>query len=292
MNIDFSGIFNDYFESLSAMLPKLITAIVVLIVTALLARIAYKVVSKMSQKKWKDNLMSNFIARVIKWGIYLSGLVMALGVLGFTGVGSTIFAGAGVSAIVIGFAFKDIGENFLAGIILAIKRPFEIGDIIEIGGDKGTVKDLDIRLTHLRNVEGKDIYIPNSAIIKNTLTNYTKDGFLRINFTIGIAPECDIDQTRILILDYLKSNNNILDQPESAVVVQELGDSTIIIQILFWVDILKRNNLPDTYLGHNIRSKAITDIKKILDLNGIDMPSPVMEHKMYKNSAFVVKNPE
>lgn len=289
MNIDFQKIFNDYFEQISSLIPNIITGIIILIIAIILGKIVFKIIVKITQKKWQDNIISNFLAQVIKWTFYLFGVIMALSVIGFTGIASTIFAGAGVSAIVFGFAFKDIGENFLAGIILALKRPFEIGDIVEIQGDKGTVKDLDLRSTHLRNAEGKDIYIPNSSIIKNTLTNYTKDGFLRINFTIGIAPECDIDETRKLILDYLDTKNTILKTPEHTVLVQELGESTTDIQVLFWIDILASNNLPDNYMGHNIRSKAITDIKKILDDNNIEMPSQVVEHKMYRQNKIVIE---
>jgi len=178
----------------------------------------------------------------------------------------------------------------LSGIILALKRPFEIGDIIEVQGDKGIVKDLDLRLTHLRNAEGKDIYIPNSSIIKNTLTNYTKDGFLRINFMIGIAPECDIEQTRKLILDYLNTNIHILKTPNYSVIVQELGEFTTDIQVFFWVDILSTQNLPDEYFGHSIRSKAITDIKRILEENNVEMPSQVIEHKMYRQNKLLIKD--
>ncbi len=288
MQIDFKKIFNDYFQQISELIPNIITGLIILLIAIVLGKIVFKVISKTTQKRWQDSIISNFLAKIIKWTFYLFGVVIALNAVGFTGIASTIFAGAGVSAIVFGFAFKDIGENFLAGIILALKRPFEIGDIIEIGGDKGTVKDLDLRLTHLRNAEGKDIYIPNSLIIKNTLTNYTKDGFLRINFMIGIAPECDIEHTRKLILAYLDTNVNILKTPKHSVIVQELGEFTTNIQIFFWVDILAIKNLPDEYLGHNIRSKAITDVKRILDENNIEMPSQVVEHKMYKQNKLII----
>ena len=289
MKIDFYKIFSDYLEQISTLIPNIITGLLILLIAIITGKIVYRIIAKTTQKRWQDNIMTNFLAQVIKWTFYLFGVIMALSVIGFTSIASTVFAGAGVSAIVFGFAFKDIGENFLAGIILALKRPFEIGDIIEVGGDKGTVKDLEIRTTHLRNAEGKDIYIPNSSILKNTLINYTKDGFLRINFVIGIAPECDIDETRTLILEYLKTNKTILKAPIPKVLVQELGEFTTNIQVLFWVNILANKNLPDDYLGHTIRSKAITDVKRILDENNIEMPSQVIEHKMYRQHKIAVE---
>ena len=288
MNIDFAKIFSDYFEQISILIPKIITGIILLIIAIILGKVVYRIIINSTQKKWQDNILSNFLAQAIKYTFYLFGVIIALNTFGFSGVAGTIFAGAGVSAIVIGFAFKDIGENFLSGIILALKRPFEIGDIIEVQGDKGTVKSLDLRSTHLRNSEGKDIYIPNSSIIKNTLTNYTKDGFLRINFMLGIAPECDIEQTRNLVLDYLKNQTPILKTPIPTVMVSELGEFTTNIQVYFWIDILTNKKLPDEYLGHNIRSKAITDVKRILDSNNVEMPSQVIEHKMYRQNKLVV----
>ena len=150
------------------------------------------------------------------------------------------------------------------------------------------MKDLDLRITHLHSAEGKDIYVPNSSILKNTLTNYTKDGFLRVNFMIGIAPECNIDETRKLVLDYLSKNKEVLKKPNYVVIVKELGEFTTDIQVLFWIDILAGKKLPDDYLGHNIRSKVITDVKAILDANNIEMPSQVFEHKMYRQHKFSI----
>ncbi len=281
MNIDLQEIFSDYLDLVGAFVPNLIIGIFVLIFSVISGKVIYKIIAKYSQKRWEHNILSNFLAQVIKWTFYLLGMITAMNVMGFSSITNTLFAGAGVSAIVFGFAFKDIGENFLAGIILALKRPFEIGDIIEIQGDKGTVKDLDLRSTHLRNAAGKDIYIPNSSIIKNTLINYTKDGYLRVDFMIGIAPECDIERTRSLILEYLESNVAVLKSPASNVAVNKLGEFTTDLQVLFWIDILSNKELPEDFLGHSIKSKVITDVKRILDQNNIAMPSQVLEHKMY-----------
>ena len=106
---------------------------------------------------------------------------------------------------------------------------------------------------------------------------------------IGIAPESNISETRSLIIDYLKQNKQILKSPIPNIIVQELGEFTTDLQVLFWVNILANKKLPDNYLGHNIRSKVITDIKDILDKNNIEMPSQVIEHKMYRDNKFDFK---
>ena len=292
MNVDFSKIFNDFYLEISSKLPNMITGILVILLFIILGKLFNTFIGKRIQKRWKDTIISNFVSEATKWSFYIFGIIIALNIVGFGGIASSLIAGAGISAIIFGFAFKDIGENFLAGIILALKRPFEIGDIIEVQGYKGSVKDLDLRMTHLRNVEGKDIYIPNSSIVKNALVNYTKDGNLRVSFMIGIAPECSLSQTRDLIIDYLVKNKQILKSPVPNVIVQELGEFTTDLQVLFWVDLLANKKLPDSYLGHNIRSKVITDIKEILDGNNIEMPSQVIEHKMYRENKFEVRKKE
>ena len=195
MDLEIGQIFTKYWYGIKSMAPQMLAAVIVFIFFVILGKILYKLLGKRIQRKWKDSIVSGFAAESIKWILYLLGAVVALNILGFGNIASGLIAGAGVSAIIFGFAFKDIGENFLAGILLAFSSPFEIGNIIEVDNKRGTVKDLNLRTTHIRNVEGKDIFIPNAIIVKSALVNYTKDGNLRLDFMIGIAPECDIQQT-------------------------------------------------------------------------------------------------
>lgn len=289
MDSELSQIFSDFYTEIKVLTPRLITALAVVVFFWIVGRIFHHLIGLRIQRRWHDSIVSRFIAEASKYGIYFLGLIIALNLVGFGGIASGVIAGAGVGAIVFGFAFKDIGENFLAGILLALSRPFEIGDIIEVEGHKGKVSGLDLRTTQLRNAEGKDIFLPNSMLLKNSLINYTKDGFLRVNFLIGVAPESDLALVRELILDYLSGVDEVLAAPEPKVVTQELGEFTVDMNVFFWVDILANAALPDTYLGQNIRSKVIEDVKLLLDKNGIEMPSQVLEHKMYRNNSFDIK---
>ncbi|MDX1407411.1 MAG: mechanosensitive ion channel family protein [Saprospiraceae bacterium] len=284
----FGEIFRQFYLDLSSMLPNIVVGIVVFILFVILGKLFYQIVGKRIQQRWKDTIVSSFVAESSKWAFYFLGAIIALHIFGFGGIASGVIAGAGVGALVFGFAFKDIGENFLAGILLAVNRPFEVGDIIEADGQKGTVRNLDLRSTHLRNAEGKDIFLPNAAIVKNTVINYTIDGNLRINFPIGIAPENDIEATRTIIMEYLEHSPFILQEPKPNVVVEELAEYTTNMRVLFWVDILANKTQADVLLGRTIRSKVITDVKALLDENGIEMPSQVLEHKMYRDHVFRV----
>ena len=108
-----------------------------------------------------------------------------------------------LTAIVIGFAFKDIGENFLAGVMMAFNRPFRIGDTIKSGDVEGKIVELSLRDTHIKTFDGKDVYVPNGQILKNPVYNYTIDGFLRHQFSIGIDYNSDIKKARDLIMNIL-----------------------------------------------------------------------------------------
>jgi len=205
--------------------------------------------------------------------------------MGFGGVANSLMAGAGVSAIIVGFAFKDIAENFLAGLLLLVSRPFEIGNIIEVSGAKGTVREMDIRTTHLRNIEGKDIYIPNSMIIKNPVINYTKDGLLRMDFLIGLDVPTDIAKVKKMLLEYLSKQPEVLKTPEYNVLTQNLGEFTVDVKVLFWIDVFKNKKISPSYLGETIRSRIMREIKDLLLENGYNLPSQVIEHKMYNDAA-------
>jgi small conductance mechanosensitive channel len=273
--------FTAFLNNLLDKTPNLISALVILIAVILLGKLFYSFFIKRIKSRIKDILLAGFIAQVGKWIIYLFGVLAALHVLGFGTFAASLLTGAGISAIIIGFAFKDIAENFLAGILLAINRPFNIGDIIEADNYKGTVKNLEIRTTHIRTVDGRDIYIPNSSIIKSSLINFTKDGLLRMDFVVGLATEADIEEVRKLILNKLKDREQILTNPPANVVVENIGVSSIDIKVLFWIDILKSKTEKADTLGHPIRSQIIREVKDLLLENGYSLPSNVVEHKMY-----------
>lgn len=289
--IEFKKALTELLAGFTSFLPRLVIGLGIVMVFVIVAKLFHATLGKRIEKRWKHSLVAGFAANGIRWAIYLIGVIAALMSMKLQGILGGLAAGAGVSAIIIGFAFKDIGENFLAGILMAFNQPFSIGDIIEIEGNKGTVKDLNLRSVHLRNAEGKDIYVPNSMIVKSTLVNYTKDGALRMSFGIGIAPEDNLEKARTVILDYLNTNTKILKTPKPNVVVSELGEFTVDLLVLFWVDLLDNPLAADMNLGHTVRSNVIKDIKAILDEAGISMPSQVLEHKMYRQETLHIGNP-
>ncbi|HUV29844.1 MAG TPA: mechanosensitive ion channel domain-containing protein [Acidobacteriota bacterium] len=115
----------------------------------------------------------NFFRNLTAWLAGMPGLVLALNVLGLKGLATSLVAGGGITAVVPGFAFRQIAENFLAGFFPAFSRPFEIGDLIESGDLQGTVTSTEMRSMHVRAVNGRDVFIPSSQIFNIPLINYT-----------------------------------------------------------------------------------------------------------------------
>lgn len=278
--------FEDLKVSLIESAPKIALAFVVLLLFLLIGRLFRKLFRERYENKWSDSIIASFIGSASKWIFYLIGFTLALYILGFGGVAGSLLAGAGVSAIIIGFAFKDIAENFLAGILLAINRPFTVNDIIEINQFKGNVRKLELRTTHLRMPDGRDVFIPNSMLVTNVLVNYTRDGLMRQDFLVGLDTGADVILARELILNYLLTNKNVLTTPKPNVLTENLGISTIDIKVLFWINVYKNAEEPNPSVTlETVKSTVMRDVKELLLENGFSLPSTILEHKIHDPEA-------
>lgn len=288
----FDKVFTDYKESFIELIPDLTIAIVILLVFFGLGKLFFSLIQRRIQRRWKDTIAGGIIASSFKWFFYLLGVFTALSILGFSKIASGLLAGAGVSAFIIGFAFKDIAENFLAGLLLAFSRPFNLRDTIEINGMKGRVSALNLRTTQIRTLDGRDIFIPNGLIIKTELTNYTKDGLLRYDFALGLDTGCDVETARKLILQELETYEKfgVLKSPPFTVDIEQVGVSTIDLRVFFWVDAFKSNVFEPTLKGEFVKSRVIRGVTKMLLDNNYSLPSTILEHKIYdKNDPIPVK---
>lgn len=259
------------------LLPKLAIVVFVLIIAVFIGSKIGTLVMKGAARRIEDPLLVRFLGTLSKWIFILAGLLLCMLILGLGGIAGGMLAGAGISALILGFAFKDIGENFLAGIILAFSRPYGIGDWVETGDTVGIVKSLDLRNTHIKTFDGKDVYIPNAIVIKTPLINYTRDGFLRYEFVVGIDYDDDVNEARKIIVDAVSEVHGVL-QGERApeVYVDNLGVSTINLKVYFWVDTFDERKTNLQILGDvmNWTKKALLEHK-------ITLPADITELKIY-----------
>jgi small-conductance mechanosensitive channel len=263
-------------------MPKLLVSVLLLVVFWGIGRLIKRIFKKRFQRKWDDSIVVGFTGMALQYLSYLIGFALALYVLGFGGIAGSLMAGAGVTAIILGLAFKDIAENFLAGFILAINRPFSLNDIIEIENYKGTVTHMDIRFTRMRMPDGGDVFIPNSLLVKNILTNFTRDGLIREEFTLGLDTSTDVSRARNFILAHLTNDDQVLKDPKPNVLVSQLGNFTVDVTVLFWINAFEFSQQPDIENTlETVRSRMIHEVKDLLLSKGFNFPNFVLDHKMY-----------
>ena len=270
-----------YYNAFLKAVPRIALAILVLVIGILIAGWITSVIQKKIKGKSHDPLMSSFLAKAIKLVLIIAIILLALNVAGLSSIAGALMATAGASAIVIGFAFKDIAENFLAGIILAFNRPFQVNDTVKIEDVFGKVKTMEFRYTKITTFDGRNVYIPNSDVLTKPVYNYTEDGFFRLDFVVGIAYENDMQKAKEIITECFKEDKRVVndDKHVSFVAEDELAASTVNLKVYFWVttDDFRRGAL-------EVRGQLMQKVKTTLEQNGFNLPSDIRELKLYEAS--------
>ncbi|MBL3655458.1 mechanosensitive ion channel family protein [Fulvivirga sediminis] len=271
--------FNHFWDAVIDRVPEITIGVVMLAVFIVTGIVLRRFAQRRLLKRLGDQLLANFIGRVIFLVFLVVGIVIFLNQLGLSRAAGGLLAGAGVSALIIGFAFKDIGENLLSGFFLAFSRPFRIGDIIQVEGFTGSVKALSFRNTHIRTFDGRDIFIPNSILIKQPLINFTRDGLMRHDFVVGLDYGDDIAQATTVILNELSKMQNITNAEglEPFVIINDFGTSTINLKIHFWINTFD-------FLGSTtvLKSTVMQQVVNRLIIEGFNMPADIIELKIYQ----------
>jgi|TARA_R110002096_G_scaffold92350_3_gene208781 small-conductance mechanosensitive channel len=269
------GILMGDLESAEQLAVSLVIGTLILVFFIYLSRWIRNLVSNRLNRKTDDRLLTDFISAAIRSLVMIFGLAILLRFLGLTGVVNSLLAGAGITAFIIGFALKDIGENFLAGILLAFKRPFKIGDMVEINGINGKVLALNLRDTQVKTVDGKDVFIPNASIIKNPMINYTIDGYLSYSFTVGLDYGSNYVAAMKLISELIQSIPGVLDgDKKPTVLVKEMASSTLNVKVTYWV-----NTYNYDQTDAKIHSNAILKVLTGLEQEGFNLPGNIVEVK-------------
>ncbi len=211
------------------------------------------------------------------FGAFLRYIVLGLGfLLAATVVVPTLkpgdlVAGLGVGSVAIGFAFKDILQNWLAGMLLLFRQPFEVGDQIIAQGYEGTVERIETRATVIKTYDGRQVLIPNSQVYTNNVLVNTAFDQRRSQYDIGIGYGDDIEEAKRVILNAVQEVDGVLSDPKPEVIVSSLGDFAVVLRPRWWTD-SKRTDVVHTL------SKVMTSAKMALDDAGIDMPYETQVH--------------
>ncbi|WP_298259932.1 mechanosensitive ion channel family protein [uncultured Litoreibacter sp.] len=251
-------------------LPLILLAIVILPFTWWLSSLAAKGLRRWLLGGIASPFLRDIVARFIALPIFLLGLFVVLQVAGLTQIAVSVVGGAGVLGIVVGFAFRDIAENFLASLLLSIRRPFRAGEYIEVTGMGGTVLSMNTRSTVLLSPEGNHIQIPNAAIFKNTIVNYSASANRRNTLEVGVGYDVSVARAQDIILEVIGGHEAILSEPAPMILVDSLGSSTVNIKAYFWVNAHEYSML-------KVKSALLRLVKKALTEEGISMPDDARE---------------
>ena len=262
---------NQSWTSFIRHLPNVIFSVVVLLLGLLIIKMINKYAKKFVISKSNDPLIADFILSIISLLLTIALFVICLGLICFDDVTNKILAGAGLTTFIIGFALKDIGENFLAGILMAFQRPFRIGDLIQIDSIKGRVIEMNLRSTTIKTLDGIDAYIPNASILKNNLENFTIDELMRSQFIVSISHDEKIDEAFVLINALLEENEFVLKIPSHKTIAEKIENDVVSIGVYFWyrTDEIKAP-------GDKLKSDLQLNIYKALKTEGFNLPTNVV----------------
>lgn len=250
--------------------PLVALGLLLLVLTWYAARLSILVAGNVFQRRMDNQLLRQVAARAVAIPVFLVGLYLVLRIAGLTQMAATVIGGTGLAGLVIGIAFRDIAENFLASILISAQRPFAIDDLIEIEGWLGYVQSVTTRGTVLMMLDGIYVQIPNATVYKATIKNLTANPRVRQDFTVGIGYGDSASDAQETALNILKRHPAILDDPESLVLVETLGTSTINLRIYFWVNRTQHSIF-------KVRSSVIRQVKAAFEDAGISMPDEARE---------------
>ncbi len=250
------------------LIPNVIAALLILLVFFLIGWIIRRVVSKSLHRVTSNRAVVHLLETIAGIVVIGAGIFIALGILQLDGAVTTLLAGAGIIGLALGFAFQNIAANFMSGVIISVRHPFSIGDMIESNDYYGYVHDINLRCTILRTTQGQLVYIPNQDILNNPFVNYTWNNERRIDLSCGVSYGDDLEKAQKLAVEAIEGLDDYKKDRPIQVVFKEFGGSSVNFDIRFWVHFDKNFDFIEP------QSDAIMAIKKKFEENDIMIPFP------------------
>lgn len=246
-------------------------AIVIFIAGRLISKWIVSIVKKVLKRSGMDSILINFVSSILNALLLLVVIIAALNQLGVNT--TSLIALIGAAGLAVGLALQNSLQNFAAGVMLIIFRPFTDGDFVEAAGTAGVVEKIGIFSTTMRTGDNREVIVPNSAIYGSNIVNFSARDTRRIDMTFGIGYEDDIKKARDIMRAIVTADERILDDPETVIAVSELADSSVNFIVRPWVN---SSDYWPVYWDLNEK------IKIAFDDNGISIPYPQMDMHMHK----------
>ena len=238
-------------------------------VRQLLTLVEKNLVSRTESKL--DDTALPWVNRILSWGVVALGAVIAADMMGISI--APLLAGASVLGIGLSFAAKDTLSNLIAGVLLIVDRPFEVGDRIEIWGapklqaNWGDVVEIGIRATKIRTTDNIMVIIPNNEIMRRDIINYTASGAsIRLRIPIGIAYDADVEKAKALCLQAADDCEHVKEHPEPLCILRSFGASSVDLQLRIWLRDARQRRAAEDWITERV--------KALFDESGIEIPYP------------------
>ena len=213
-------------------------------------------------------LLWGLVRRLLRAFIFLLGLLLAFDILGIASMVGAVLGAAGVVGLALGFAFQDIVENYLAGMLLSIRQPFGVNDLVRVGEYEGRIVRLTSREVLMLSFEGNHVRLPNATVFKSPLINFSLNPRRLFHFEVGVDVEANLREAMAVGVATLAAMRGVLEDPPPFAHVRELGDSSVVVRYHGWVDQQHADFL-------KARSEGIRLVKAALDEADIEMPEPI-----------------
>ena len=265
-NIAFNTI-RELGNSFLGQVPYIIIGVIVFAVFVVIARVVKRIVHAAGERTRIDSTLADLLGRIASLVIIILGVFVAAVVIFPAFKAGDLITGLGISSVAIGFAFKDVLQNFFAGILILWRQPFIVGDQIRVKEYEGTVEEINVRSTRLKTYDGERAVLPNGDVYTNSILVRTAYDTRRVKFVVGIGYLDDLEKGRETIRGVLQNIKGVLTEPAPWIYVDELAGSSVNMKVYFWVQSQQANVL-------KVSDQVATGIKYALDEAGIDMPYP------------------
>jgi len=250
----------------AAFVPKLLSALVIFGVGWYLAVWLGKLVERLLQRRKVDREIALLLRRATQWGVFAASTLMALDQVGFDI--TTFLAGLGALGFALGFAVQDITQNLMAGVLLLLQQPFDIGDAIQVGDYAGVVLDINLRATEMRTWDGRRVYVPNAQVYTSAIVNYSRSEARRIGITLGVAYDTDLPHAQQVALEAVRRLPGVKEDPAPTVVFHTFGESSVDFTVYYWINPRETDYFAAQTAGVQALHRAFQEA-------GIDIPFPI-----------------
>lgn len=252
-------------------LPYIAIALLVFALFYVGARLTRRVIRNLTERRRKHRNVGLVLGRLAESGLMLAGALVALVIAIPSSQPAQLIQILGISGVAIGFAFRDILQNFLAGILILLTEPFRLGDQIVVGSYEGTVEEIETRATFIRTYDGRRVVIPNSDLFTQSVTVNTAFEKRRLQYDFGIGYGDDVVRAQAVIIEALGGVHGVLRDPEPEALVVDLAGSSVNIRARWWINPPLRTDVMSSM------NEALHAIKNALTAAGIDLPFPTRQ---------------